>query len=227
MAGRVARVSPRRINPRHVTHHVHVATATYTHDGITTITGEPARVRCQVEHTVKLVATDDGPLIAAVLTLRIPPMTDFDPVAVFTPDSPVTFRDATSWVLSTKPVYRAGVHAYTQVITGEMAERFGGGWPVTITIHHTPGRDARGTPRPAVDVPDVPAVLVPSTTNDPTDWSEDPEARADLFLPGDTTLASTDRITIQDPGILPARWQIDGIPSLVGPRVKATISRLT
>ena len=215
---------PRRISPRHVTHSVEVSTATLTRDGIARTTAQPQRVRCQVEHTVKLAATDDGPLVATVLTLRVPPLADVDEVRLFAPHSPVTFRGETSWVLSCAPVYRAGVHAYTQVLTGEQASLFGGGWPVTVTIHHGGGRDARGNPRPTVDTPDVPAVIVPTGTTDPTDWSEVPDAQALIHLPGDTLLTSTDEITVQDT-FLAGRWRVDGLPTPDGPRVQAQIVR--
>ncbi|WP_162786777.1 hypothetical protein [Janibacter anophelis] len=215
---------PRRISPRHVTHSVDVATATLTRDGIARTTAAPFPVRCQVEHTVKLAATDDGPLVATVLTLRVPPLAAVDEVRLFAPHSPVTFRGDTSWVLSCAPVYRAGVHAYTQVLTGEQAALFGGGWPVTVTVHHGGGRDARGNPRPTVDTPDIPAVIVPKSTSDPTDWAEDPDAEATIHLPGGTALASTDEITVQDT-FLAGRWRIDGLPTPDGPRIKAQIAR--
>lgn len=217
-------MSPRRISPRHVTHSVDVATATLTRDGIARMIAGPVSVRCQVEHTVKLAATDDGPLVATVLTLRVPPLQDVDEVRLFAPHSPVTFRGETSWVLSTAPVYRAGAHAYTQVLTGEQASLFGGGWPVTVTIHHGGGRDARGNPRPTVDTPDVPVVIVPTSTSDATDWSEDPSADAVIYLPGDTVLASPDEITVQDT-FLAGRWRVDGLPTPDGPRLKAQIVR--
>lgn len=215
---------PRRISPRHVTHAVDVAPATFAADGIVRTTGTPTRVRCQVEHTVKLAATDDGPLVVTVLTLRVPPLADVDEVRLFAPHSLVTFRGDTSWVLSCAPVYRAGVHAYTQVVTGEQANLFGGGWPVTVTIHRGGGRDARGNPKPTTDVPDVPAVITPKSTSDPSDWSEDPAAAATLHLPGGTQISSTDQVTVHDT-FLAGRWRIDGLPTPEGPRVQAPIVR--
>lgn len=202
----------RRIHPRHVTATVDVATATDTGDGVTVTTADPVTVPCQAEPTTKLVATEDGPLVTSVLTLRVPPLEDADEVALFAPHSPVTdSRGDTSWVLSVAPVIRAGALVYTQVVTGERAARFGGAWPIEATITPSPGRDRWGDPLPTGTPRTVSGWIKPGTTSDPVDFDQTSTSTATLYLPATDPVASTDTVTISD-SPLAGRWAVDGAP---------------
>lgn len=206
-------MSPRRVNPRHVTDSVSVSPATTSRDGVTVTTGAPRTVKCQVEHTIQLVATEAGPLVATVLTLRVPPRAAQDELDLFTPDSPVEHHGATSWVLSAAPVVRSGVLAYTRVVTGEQAARFGGAWPVTVTITPRAGLDAWGRPQPKGAPRTVTGWLKPGKTGEPVDWADTTVTEATLYLAGGDPITARDTVTVHDGAPLAGTWSVDGDPT--------------
>ena len=218
-------MSPRRISPRHVTDSVSVQTATTTDDGITVTLAQPVTVRCQAEHVVKLVATDEGPLVASVLTLRIPPRAAQDELDIFAPDSPVTHRGETSWVLSAAPVVRAGVLAYTQVVTGEHTARFGGAWPVTVTITPRPGLDDWGNPKSAGPTRTTNGWLKAGSTSEPVDLADTTVTEATLYLPAGDPITARDTVTVNDGAPLSGRWSVDGDPTPAGTALAVPLRR--
>lgn len=199
-------------------------------DGITGMWGPAVTLPAQVEHLRRIVETDGGPAVVSVMTVRVNPRrdpetgVDIDLLAVLAADSEITHRGHTSWVIESHAVTRHGTVVYVVATTGETRPS-GGAWQVVVTIHRSGGRDARGNPLPSVDVPDVPALLKPSSTSDPTDWSEDAAAAADLLLPAGTQIASTDQVTVTTAGPLAGRWRVDGLPVPAGDRIKAQIVR--
>lgn len=218
-------MSPRRIHPRHVTNVVAVATATPSPDGVTTALAAAVDVRCQAEFTHQLVASaDEGPLITGVLKLRVPPRADRDELAIFTPDSQVTFKGTTSWVLAVSPVERAGVISHTLVVTGDRADRYGGAWPVQVRITPSPGRDRYGDPLPAGQPRTVPGWLKPGRTSEPVDFDQAAETTATLYLAGTQTVTARDRIDILD-SPMAGRWGVDGDPHPEGNALAVPLRR--
>lgn len=222
-------MTPGRVHPRHTRDKVTVRPWAAADDGIRGTWGDPVTLHAQVEHLRKLVDGDDGPTVVSAMTVRVNPLRDpqtlaaVDLEALLAVDSEVTHRGRTSWVLESHAVTRHGSIVHVVATTGQQRPT-GGGWWVTVTIHHGGGHDRDGNVRPAVDIPDVPALVVPRSTSDPNDFDEAPAAEADLLLPSGTTIASTDAVTIDD-GLLAGRWQVDGIPTPAGDRVKVQIVR--
>lgn len=206
-------MSPRRIHPRHVTNEVTVHTAAASTGDLTTTLAQPRAVRCQAEFTHELVPTDTGPLLTGVLKIRVPPRQARDELSIFTPDSRVDFKGTSSWVLKVAPVERAGVISHTLVITGDRADRYGGAWPVTVTITPSAGRDRWGDPLPAGAPRQTHGWIKPKSTSEPVDFDQSSETTATLYLASDVTVASTDRIDVLD-SPLAGRWLVDGLPHL-------------
>lgn len=215
---------PRRIHPRHVTNVVAVHTAQTSPDQVTTTLAPAQQVRCQAEFTHELVPTDSGPLLTGVLKLRVPPHAARDELTIFTLDSQVDFKGTTSWVLKVAPVERAGVISHTLVVTGDRADRFGGAWPVAVTITPTAGRDRWGDPLPTGSPRSTNGWIKPKSTSEAVDFDQSSESTATLYLAGNTTIGSTDRVDVLD-SPLAGRWLVDGLPHPDGTALAVPIRR--
>lgn len=92
-----------------------VTVATYTGEGAYgPVTADPITVWCNVDETRRLVRDANGDEAVSEATLHLHPQTrtvpapdtvqvTIDPLAVFTPESPVTIRGRVSRVLAAKP----------------------------------------------------------------------------------------------------------------------------
>lgn len=192
-------------------------------DGITGTWGDPALVKAQAEHKREIVTTADDVRAVSLLTLRVPPKTGLDLGVLFATDSEVVYGGHSSWVLTTEPVLRQGVLVFQRVTTGDRRPA-GGGWATTVDISHSAGRDRDGNPTPATVQADVPAIFIPRSTTETTDFTELTESRADVLLPSTVTVRSTARILI-DETPMAGTWSVDGDPSPDHGRLKVPVRR--
>lgn len=99
-----------------------VTVSTYSGEGAYgPVTANPVTVWCNVDETRRLVRNSDGDEAVSEATLHLHPQTrtttgaTIDPLAVFTPESPVTIRGRATRVLACKPHTLRGTTAMVEV----------------------------------------------------------------------------------------------------------------
>lgn len=223
MAGRVVPVT-RRIHPRHCTETVTVRP--WTDDGtLLGRLGAPEDVqRVQVQQSHEIATDGDGPRAVTLLEVRVPPRATLDVAALFAPDSQITYRGSTSFVLTCETVRHRGGVAFTRVIAGDRPSPFAGSWAVLVRITPSPGRDRWGDPIPAGAPREVAGSLKPKSTGEPGGFDQTTESTATLYLPGTESVASTDRVDVLD-SPLAGRWLVDGDPHPEGTALAVPLRR--
>jgi len=220
----------RRINPRHCTETLTVAPYDTAGTWLGSWGADVAAPRCQVEHTRQVIVVDGGVKAVTVMTARVPPTLVGDVADLFPPDSRVTYRGDTSWVLTSRRILNQGQLVYLEVTTGDRPSGFGGGWVVDVIVHDGPGRDARGNPTPPQDRPIGGCVITAGasgerTSSEPLDRDEAAVTAATLQAPPAETIRSTATLTVLGDSPLAGNYSVVGDPTYLPTRTEIALRR--
>ena len=94
-----------------------------------------------------------------------------------------------------------------------IVQRFPKSWRADILVVRSGGRDKKGNPLPAQEIPRTGVLVGPRATAEPVDRADVVNATAVLY-DGDTAFAylSTDRIRIPAGARMAGEWSIEGRP---------------
>lgn len=215
----------RRLNPRHCTQNVTVATYAAVDDVYGTW-GEPVAVkRVQVKHSREILTVAGESRVVSLMTVRIPPRDTTPPLEdLFAPDSQVTHRGRSSYVLTCETVFTGPGPAFVRVTAGDRRPAHGG-IQVTVELIRTGGRDPRGNPLPSQPPVTIQAIVIPGDTSEPTDLDDSTVTKAELLVDGDLLVTSTDQFRFTLPAALAGMWGVDGDPSPSGARLKVPLRK--
>ncbi|WP_130012000.1 hypothetical protein [Serinicoccus sediminis] len=216
-----------RLHPRYTRDRLQARAYTEDPDTWVGTFAEPSTIRAQVEHERVTTATTDGAVTATLLTARIPPRTDGSGPSVddFPAGTELVHQGHASYVLTARPVTRAGRLVYLEVTAGERPPRATGGIVVAAQLLRSAGWDRAGNPTTPDPVEIPTAVLVAGTTDEPVDGSQQTVTTATLFVPLSLRVASTDAVKITAPAHAAGTWNVDGDPSQDGDRLKVPLRR--
>jgi hypothetical protein len=85
-------------------------------------------------------------------------------------------------------------------------------WLTNVIVLRNGGRDAKGNPRPAVEIPVSKCLIGARSTADPVDQSDGIDGKAVLYRGPGFRFLSTDRIRVPDGALMAGEWSVDGRP---------------
>ncbi|WP_336715338.1 hypothetical protein [Arthrobacter sp. USHLN218] len=93
-----------------------------------------------------------------------------------------------------------------------LLSRFPRKWRVAVTVIRGGGRDPKGNPLPAYEIPVPNCLVAPRATADPVDRSDVVDGKAVLYHGGGFTFLSTDRIRVPQGAHMAGEWSVEGRP---------------
>jgi hypothetical protein len=85
-------------------------------------------------------------------------------------------------------------------------------WNTDVVVLRAGGRDARGNPLPAQEIPLTGCQITPRSTSEPLGHSDLVDSSAVLIRDGGFTFLSTDRIRVPAGKRMAGDWSVDGSP---------------
>ena len=88
-------------------------------------------------------------------------------------------------------------------------------WRTSVTVLRGGGRDAKGNPQPATEIPVEGCLIGPRATTEPTEFSDIVDSTAVLYRSADDgfSFLPTDRIVVPEGSRMSGEWSVDGVPS--------------
>jgi hypothetical protein len=86
-------------------------------------------------------------------------------------------------------------------------------WRTDVTVLRGGGRDAKGNPLPAQEIPVRNCAVGARATSDPLDRSDVVSSTAVLYRDPGFTFLPADRIRVPDGALMSGTWAVDGRPN--------------
>ena len=95
-----------------------------------------------------------------------------------------------------------------------IVSRFPRKWRVDVIVLRSGGRDAKGNPLPATEIPVTDCIVAPRATSDPVDRSDVVDGKTVLYRDPDPdfTFLPTDRVRVPTGARMAGDWSVDGRP---------------